>query len=398
MIRMKENNIVYLVGSGEVEKHPLPVYSDIVCSFLDELSGVLRKDNEAKKYPDILTFAFWCRRANICKLKEEYSCTSIQMGRGMVFHIAPSNVPVNFAFSLVFGMLSGNGNVVRVSEKEFPQTKIICKALKAVLQKSQYEILLKQTQVIQYGHQKEITDAFSAQCDARIIWGGDASIAKIRESAISSRCVEIAFADRYSFCIMDEQGIGQKSEKQMQQLAEGFYNDTYLMDQNACSSPHMVFWVNPDQEQKGRARFWEKLVQVAQKYDIPEKKVMDKYMLLCEKAVEIKECRTVTKYQNLLYVVDLEQIPIELESVRGTCGMFFQVDCQKLDDIIPVLNTKMQTCVYDGIEPKKLAEIIVQKHAQGIDRIVPIGKSMDIGVYWDGYDIIRSLSREIVVG
>jgi len=33
----------------------------------------------------------------------------------------------------------------------------------------------------------------------------------------------------------------------------------------------------------------------------------------------------------------------------------------------------------------------------GIDRIVPVGKALDMDVTWDGYDIVRSLSRVIDV-
>ena len=31
----------------------------------------------------------------------------------------------------------------------------------------------------------------------------------------------------------------------------------------------------------------------------------------------------------------------------------------------------------------------------GIDRIVPIGEALNIEIIWDGYDVIRSLSRII---
>lgn len=33
----------------------------------------------------------------------------------------------------------------------------------------------------------------------------------------------------------------------------------------------------------------------------------------------------------------------------------------------------------------------------GVDRVVPMGKSMDFNLVWDGYDLIRSLSRKISV-
>ena len=39
-------------------------------------------------------------------LKKEYKKDeSLRLGRGIIFHIAPSNVPINFAYSLVAGLL-----------------------------------------------------------------------------------------------------------------------------------------------------------------------------------------------------------------------------------------------------------------------------------------------------
>jgi hypothetical protein len=32
-----------------------------------------------------------------------------------------------------------------------------------------------------------------------------------------------------------------------------------------------------------------------------------------------------------------------------------------------------------------------------VDRIVPIGQALDIGLYWDGYDIIPSLTKTIEI-
>ena len=34
----------------------------------------------------------------------------------------------------------------------------------------------------------------------------------------------------------------------------------------------------------------------------------------------------------------------------------------------------------------------------GIDRIVPVGKAMDIGVVWDGHELIREASRLVING
>ena len=57
---------------------------------------------------------------------------NFRLGRGCVFHISPSNVPVNYAYSLVVGLLTGNTNIVRISSKDFPQVEIINKLMKGM--------------------------------------------------------------------------------------------------------------------------------------------------------------------------------------------------------------------------------------------------------------------------
>ena len=107
---MNENKITWLVGNKVPEYIVYPPYADEICSFLSDLSSYLLKDKTALQYPDIVSFAYFCRKANIQKKKEAFQTEGrLRLGRGIIFHIAPSNVPVNFAFSFVFGLLAGNG-------------------------------------------------------------------------------------------------------------------------------------------------------------------------------------------------------------------------------------------------------------------------------------------------
>ena len=82
------------------------------------------------------------------------------------------------------------------------------------------------------------------KADARMIWGGDKTIESIRSLKTKPRCVDITFADRYSICIINAEKILSLDEEKLSRLAESFYNDTFLMDQNACSSPQMIYWLN----------------------------------------------------------------------------------------------------------------------------------------------------------
>ena len=97
------------------EIRPSQVFSDEGLEYLDELSKLLIKDSSIREYPDVATFAFYCRKANLINLRNAFLKEGrIKVGRGIIFHIAPSNVPVNFAYSLVAGLLSGNANVIRI--------------------------------------------------------------------------------------------------------------------------------------------------------------------------------------------------------------------------------------------------------------------------------------------
>ena len=112
-------NLEFLAGNNFKSFRPFAPFEAILCEFLQDISTELINSVESKKYPDIMTFAFWCRKANINKIKKLFEDGSIRLGLGLVFHITPSNVPVNFAFSFVFGLLSGNANIVRAPSDLF---------------------------------------------------------------------------------------------------------------------------------------------------------------------------------------------------------------------------------------------------------------------------------------
>ncbi|MBQ2611343.1 hypothetical protein IJF81_03015, partial [bacterium] len=75
----------------------------------------------------------------------------------------------------------------------------------------------------------------------------------------------------------------------------------------------------------------------------------------------------------------------------------YEYSLSNIEDLFNIVDEKYQTVTYYGIDAQKLANDVANHNLKGIDRIVPIGKAMDIEPYWDGHDIIRELSREIAV-
>jgi len=394
---LQNDNVIYLIGDKTVSIRPLAPYDAILCEFLNNLSSELRSCREAAAYPDIMTFAFWCRKANIAKLKADFKDGKARLGLGLVFHITPSNVPVNFAFSFAFGLLSGNANIVRVPSKPFQQIDIICAAIDRLFDSDKYSEIKTMTAFIRYEQSDEITGVFSANCNARIIWGGDVAIRNIRTLPIPERGVEIAFSDRYSFCVIDAPSVIKLDEAQLKQLAESFYNDTYLMDQNACSSPHLIVWQGEEKE-AAKEMFWRAVHRtVAEKYQLAAVNALDKYTLLCHNAIELNNISFFKKHSNYVYRIAIDSLPDNMDALRGKFGYFYEYDTYDINSIAHIINTKYQTLTYFGLDKAHLLDFVIKNRLSGIDRIVPVGKALDIDVIWDGYDIVRSLSRIIDV-
>jgi hypothetical protein len=391
---MTMSNIKYWIGNENLQVKTMVPYSDSVCDFLSTLSKRILSDKTATAYPDVSSFAFWCRKSNISKLRTEYDDGKKRLGRGLVFHITPSNVPINFAFSFAFGLLSGNSNIVRIPSKPFPQTEIVSQFVSNVLNENTYDEIRRCNAFIQYERNDEITSQLSAKSDGRIIWGGDKTIQNIRSFPISTQGVEIVFADRYSFCLIDAEKIINLEDATLDRLANSFYNDTYLMDQNACSSPHLILWKNGIHTE-GKDRFWQSVLKSAQKYNLAAVNVVDKYVQLCRLGIEYDFVESSMRYDNLLYCLKLKYLPQKLDQVRGKFGLFFEYDLNDMEEITECISTKFQTLTYFGIDSEQLGHWIVRNRLKGIDRVVPIGSALDIGVIWDGYDIIKTLSRII---
>ena len=397
MLPPPDNKVQYLVdkSDGMTRVRPLVPYDELVCEFLNSLSVALMADEMAKLYPDVIAFAYWCRKANIAKLKQEFAEKHIRLGLGMVFHITPSNVPINFAFSYAFSLLAGNANIVRVPTSEFPQTGIICRVINQLLVNARYEQIAEMTVFVRYEQNDEITGAFSAKCNARIIWGGDQAINNIRKLTIPERSIEVAFADRYSFCVIYGNSVLQADEAKMDRLAGSFYNDTYLMDQNACSSPHLIVWLGKgDVLTKAKQKFWDSVYKtVVSKYDLQAVHAVDKYTQLCRNAIDLKNAVKCENYGNYIYRMKLAELPPDVDSLRGKCGYFYEHDTDDINNLAQVITEKYQTLTYFGVAKDVLIDFVLKNQLLGLDRIVPIGSALDITVIWDVYDLIRTLSR-----
>ena len=377
---------------------PMTPFSDEVVAYLNSLSKELNKNVQIKSFSDVATFSFYCRKSNILQLKKKYHEDNlIKLGRGIVFHIAPSNVAVNFAYSLIVGLLAGNANIVRVPSKYFEQVNIIVSAIKSLSISDEHKSVSNRIVLVSYDHSSNITENFSSICDVRIIWGGDETITRIRENKLQPRAFDITFSDRYSLCIINANKYTQ--EKNHKEIASGFFNDTYLVDQNACTSPHLVIWVGAQANvKKAQSLFWSNLHSIIKdKYHVQPVVAIDKITNFYDQAIHMESVNLTKTADNLLWRINLDELSSNIDMFRCNGGYFSEYHATGLSELSKIINKKYQTLAHYGFSKKELKDFIYQLKPSGIDRIVPIGKTMDFSLKWDGYDLITALSREIEI-
>lgn len=366
-------------------------FSDEIIDYLNALSSSLMKDKESRLYPDVVTFGFFCRKGNLLKLKEEYcSGKDIRLGRGVLFHIAPSNVPVNFGYSMVAGLLAGNCNIVRASSKEFAQVSLIVKHMNEL---AGFNEVAKRIAVVRYDRTSDATEGFSMVCNVRVIWGGDATIATIRQNALPPRSFDVCFADRYSIALVNPKAVMDASIDALEKLAQNFYNDTYLFDQNACSAPHLVFWKKNAQLEEAKLRFWKAVHDYTEKkYQYQDVMSVDKLTAFYKQAVGM-DCVKEETEDNLVMRTELKELPKNIDEFRCACGYFSEYDIDELEEILPIVTIKYQTMAYLGFDPEELKAFVLKYRPVGLDRIVPFGETTAFALKWDGYNLIDTFSR-----
>jgi hypothetical protein len=372
-----------------VQSAPLNrAFSEELLAFTQALS---KRFVKLRHLPEVVALGFWLRKANVKKMQEHFEVNTkdkIVRPRGLVFHIAPSNVDTIFVYSWVLSLLAGNKNVIRISSR-----MEVNELLNVILDEiANHEKIARTTIFCTYGHEENTTVMLSEVCHTRVIWGGDETISNIRESALAPLANELSFGDRFSLAVLNSEKVASLNEAELDHLLENFYNDVFWFNQMACSSPRLVIW-------KGKAiqNFW----------DAFENKVQ-------QKQYELLAATQVLKYATGLQLATKEQVSrvspttyfsrVELQAINQSIrelhcggGLFYEYEVAQLADVSQIISDKDQTLAYYGFEHEQLIELVDVIQSRGIDRIVPVGKALDFNGVWDGQSFLTSFTREVVI-
>lgn len=385
--------MVLLAGTERPLDQPWEPFHPLAMDFLSALSAAVREGCARRE--ELAAFGFWCRRAHLEQLRERHASRLPRLGRGLLFHAAPSNVPAMFAYSYAVGLLAGNANLVRLSTRRGEAEAVLCRCLGEVLNRPEFAPVKARSSFISYPRDDGLTAALLSGCDGRVVWGGDATVAAMRRIPMPPYAVDLSFPDRWSLALLSRGAVARMSEEELAGLARRFYNDTYLMDQNACSSPQLAVWLVDGGDGGARRRWWQALAQEAERrYALGAFQAARKLEQFCRRAMAAPGVKGLERYGgNLVWTAPLE--PQEDRPPKGGFGLFWETEIKTLDQLPALLDRRTQTVVCVGPEPEEVAAFLARRGARGVTRVVPAGQALEMDTVWDGHDLIAELSRTI---
>jgi hypothetical protein len=374
-------------------------FSEERLAVMDLLSREILATPGLRADPASVALAYWMRKASTSRLKEQFQTRSddrkdaVVVPCGRVFHITPANVDTIFVYSWALSFLCGNRNVVRLSSKTSGVVELILSAVRSLM-KSQ-PLLAQENFFVQYDRGDAGNEIFSSWCSHRVVWGGDDTVAAIRQVKLNPQASERSFASKYSWSILSAEAYLNCEAPQRTKLAAAFFNDVFWFDQMACSSPQVVFWVGGS-ESVGRAReMFDSELQAL----LDEKRWQDQIALAVRRrnfafSLSVLPHVEFDRHQrgfSTVYVPDWKLIQ------KGACGGGFIIHTRAecLDEIVEFAGDGDQSVTHFGFADAELKKFALQAGGRGVDRIVPVGEALNFHHLWDGFDLLQDFTRMV---
>ncbi len=373
----------------------IPFHPELLL-FCQSLSKNLFTEIDPKQNPDFIALAFWLRKGHLNQLESFFrSKEGFRVPRGVIFHIPPANIDVMLVYSWITSLLLGNENIIRIPGTKNARSDILLKVIFDLVNEKQFASIKAMNLFIEYGHEEDITALISSKADARVIWGGDETILKIRKIPLQPDGIDIAFPDRFSYGAINAKNY---LRSDMEQVAINFYNDIYWFDQSGCSSPRLIFWVGDKEEiELASSQFYRLLQETIEKrlFKISLGGSLLKKTFLFSQSLNLP-VEKVAQFSNELSVVYLKNAE---PSCRLHCGygMLYHVPITDLNQIASFTTHKDQTLVHEGFSKLELINLAKVLNGKGITRMVPRGQALNFEPVWDGQDLFNALTQVNVI-
>ncbi len=175
---------------------------------------------------------------------------------GLLVHIAPGNAAAVAPLSVVEGLLAGNVNVLKTSGSD---TALALDLLAALAAADPSGLIAERVIALRFpSARRDWLEALCGQADAIAVWGGEEAEGAVRELAPPG-CRVVAWGHRISFAYLTRAAAGEDG------LLDALAEDVCRFEQQACSSPQVVYLDTEDTEEvfAFAGRFAERLAKVS---------------------------------------------------------------------------------------------------------------------------------------
>ena len=391
-----------LEGLSRIAERPRrPPFDVPAVGFVAALSSRILRSPLARQYPELAALAHWFRRANLqsmsARVRVDRSGERVRP-RGLVFIIAPANVEVLFVYGWLLSLLAGNASIVRVSQKSSAVRQAFLSVVEEIAADRSFASVLADSWLLTYPHEDAITAKISAACDARLVWGGDATVAEIRLLPLNPLAVDVGFADRFSFAAFAAERVCRDSGPALSEVARRFANDTLWFSQQACSSPRAVVWIGDESEvEQARRRFWPLYQSAARIFENQPanvvSRVTDLFMLAGSGAIRQLGDALSSFPGRAIGCATFAKV----REIHSGHGLFIEYFVRAIDEIPPLLASKDQTLVAYGLGEDQIEALVERLPNRAIDRIVLPGQATEFSTMWDGSELLDILTRKVSV-
>jgi hypothetical protein len=382
--------------------YSLKPFDALTKDFLDQLSRKILRDTKMVSRPEMVALGFWLRKAQINRIENEQSTR--QSGEsntfsplGIVFHVCPANVDTMFMYSMVISLLVGNKNILRISSRlEDPVVLRLFDLLNELMEYEEFCVFKDYINVIKYGHDDEISSFLSRSSNARLIWGGDNTIRTFQGFEKGARTKDIVFADRVSMTIFGSYALLSLDDKEWDNFANLFFNDSYTFDQKGCSSPQTIFFLGDRDSNKDAAHLLQQKMRpyLEMKYENDTASIASLKLnrMVDDSIAGVLESQ---KGSNLLKIIQLEE-GVDYSQLHGCGGGYFYSSyISNIEELKNLSVPKVQTITHYGLNDSQFNDLLQLAYGEGIDRIVKLGNALKFDYIWDGYNLIQELSRTV---
>jgi hypothetical protein len=312
---------------------------------------------------------------------------------GVVGHWPAGNIEIQPVLSMTCALLGGNACLVRIPSGLVDQTVRI---MQKMVQSDPDRILTGRFSLCAFDHDRlDLQEAMARTVDGAMIWGGAESVLKVRALPFPHWAKLAVFGPRISAAAMDADTWcnGKERKSWCQRLAR----DVWQFDQQACSSPQVLFL-----ERKDGYSPTEFLQDLKEAFEAENR-------LHPRQTIEAGMTSAICRARASWLLDQTENVALFPSSPDWTillgCGRQIPMPTQgktltilevdSLFDPISQFDGTVQTLGLAIRDTEKEDKLAAAAAGRGVDRVVKLGRMHVFASPWDGVDLIRPMVRMV---